>query len=133
MPGRRVGCTIGIRHREIMQDRVLGRLHAARLGVVSVIIAQKMQKAVYHQMGEMVIERFALAAGLALDGLVGEHDVAQMIANQRAAESLVQLVAGIFRRKGQNIRRRIDPAPIAVESAHRSIVGQNNGKLGSFC
>jgi hypothetical protein len=133
MPAGRVRCTIRIRHREITQDRTLGRLHAARLGLVSVIIAEKMQKAVHNQMGEVVIERFALAVSLAPDGFVGEHDVAQMIANEVTAEQFIPPVTAISGRKRQYIGRRIDPAPMAVEPAHRSIVGQNDGELGSFC
>ena len=111
-----------------MQDRALGPLHAARLSVAFVIIPEKVQKAVHRQMGEVMIERFALAMGLAPDGLVGEHDIAQV-----TARLVVQVIVGIFGRKGQYIGRRINPAPIPVEPSHRSIVGQNNGKLGSSC
>ena len=95
------------------------------------IEAEEMQKAVHGEMREVVIERFILAARLALDGLVSEHDVAQMIMSLNLiVMPIARPIAGISGRKGQPIGRRIDAAPIAIEPAYCSIVGQNNGEFG---
>ncbi len=102
-PGGRGRGTIRIRYRKAMQDRALHCFHAARLRVIGVIIAEKMQEAVHRQMGEMVIELFTLAAGLAPDGLVSEYDVAQMRAKlfDRPIAGAIEPVpiVGIFGRK----------------------------------
>ena len=94
-----------------------------RLGVLValVIVADQMQESMHGKMGDMMGERLALVAGLARDGLVGEHDV---------AESWPLLAAGVLGRKRQHVRGRIDAAPIPVEQADRRIIGQNDSKLG---
>jgi hypothetical protein len=78
-PAGRASRAVGVRHCQIAQDIPFGRLHPPRLRIVHVIIAKKMQKAVHHEMAEMMVERLAVATRFAVDGFVSEHDVAQVV------------------------------------------------------
>ncbi len=57
--------------------RAFQAFHFLCLSVVHVIIAEKMQKAMNHEMGEMVLERLAFKCRLARDRLAGKNNVAQ--------------------------------------------------------
>jgi hypothetical protein len=56
IPDCRATRTIGVRHYQIAQDRPFGFLHSSRLRIVDVIVAEKMQKTVDYEMGEVVVE-----------------------------------------------------------------------------
>jgi len=113
--------TVRIGNRQSSQNRAFGVLHLARVLVTFVVKAEKMQKAVDDEMREMMGERFVLAAGLPRNGLISEHDVAQMPA------------AGVFCRERKYIGGSGDTAPIAIERAHFAVVGQNDSKLSRVC
>ncbi len=87
------------------------------------IVADEVQETMYRKMGEMMRERLALGAGLTRDGLIGEHDVAEMR----------RLVRGSLARKRQHVGGGVDAAPQPVELTDRRIIGQNDSKLRPGC
>jgi hypothetical protein len=114
-------CVVRIGNRQLPQDRALGVFHLARLLVTFVIKAEQMQKAVDGQMRKMMGERFVLAVGLPHNGLISEHDVAQMPP------------ARVFCRERKYIGGSVSTAPIAIERTHFAVVSENDSKLGRVC
>src|ERR1051325_5447293 len=69
---------IGIGDAQPRQNPSFAPLHCLGLPERFVIVAQKVEKAMQRQVGNVMVERLGLGARLARHGLVGEHDVAEM-------------------------------------------------------
>ena len=117
------GMPVGIGDAKTTQYVALGPFHRFRVGIAFMIVADEVKKSMHRQMGEVMRERLALGLGLARDGLVGQHDVAEMR----------RVVRGALGRKRQYVGGRIDTAPKPVELADGRIIGQNNSKLRPGC
>ncbi len=68
---------IRVGDRQPLQDLTLGPFHRLGIRAPLVIIAQKVEKTMHGEMGDMMREGLALAAGLPGDGFIGEYDVAK--------------------------------------------------------
>src|SRR5262249_41556488 len=119
-PGYALTRGVRVGHAEPRENASLAPLHRFGLPVRFVIVAQKVEKAMQRQMGDVMIEPLALGARLARDGLVGEHDVAE-VARRPAG--------GCRRRKRQHVGRLVAAAPAAVEGADRAVAGEDDGEL----
>ena len=69
------GWRVGVGDGQALEDPALQPLHFFRVAVVLVVITEQMEKSVNGEMGEVVVERFALGDRLARHGLVGDDDV----------------------------------------------------------
>src|ERR1700731_928352 len=96
---------IRIRDVKAPQDFTLGLFHGFRVVVLVMIVADEVQETMDRKVGEMMSERLTLGTGLARDGLVGEHDVAEVR----------RLVRGSLARKRQYVGGGVDTAPKPVE------------------
>ena len=99
---------------------------ALGLGVVAVVVAEKVQHPVYHQMHGVVGEALALLRRFAGNGSVGEDDVAQQ---QRGSGSLGLEVAVLHQREGQNVGGLVLVPMFAVEGVHRNVVGEGKAEF----
>src|ERR1700722_5580248 len=70
-PGYALARRIRVGNAEPRQDQSLASLHRFGLPVRFVIVAQKVEKAMQRQMGEVMVERPALVAGLLCGRLIG--------------------------------------------------------------
>ena len=105
---------VGIRHPEGGQNLGLESFHGKGLVVVDVIIAEQVQKAMHHQMGEMVLEADPLLRRLPLERLAGKDDVAQQPGNRAERLDLGET---------EDVCRLVDAAPVAVQHPLLGIVG----------
>lgn len=91
--------------------------HLKSLGFPHVVVAQKMQESVDHEMGKMLDKSDAEFSGFAPQRLVREGDVAQQAGDRREGSDLG---------KAQHVGRLVDLSPVAVEDALVGIVGQQD-------
>ena len=110
---------------EPRQNPCLERLHALRLCVRLVIVADQMQKSMGDEMAIVVGERHAELLGLARERLEGERDVAERRRRPRRRSR-------VGRRKGEHVGRLVDAAPARVERAQRGIVGEAEAHVGAW-
>src|SRR5690349_19091291 len=61
----------------LFQNLRLQGFHLFSVGIVLVVVADQMQKAVDRKMAQMMRERLSLLIGLALGRLIGDGDVAE--------------------------------------------------------
>src|SRR4029077_8032296 len=114
---------IGVGNRQPPQDVALGLFHRLGIRVLLVIVAQKVEKTMDGQMGDMMRKGLSLAACLPRDGVVGENDVAKEWRPFTRA----------LRREREHVRRLVDAPPDAVERSHCRIIGEDDSKLGPRC
>src|SRR5580704_4390964 len=105
---------IGIGNAELLQNLRLQGFHLFSVGVVLMIVADQMQKAVDRKVAQMMLERLSFRIGLAPRRLVGDRDVAE---HARRIARLARAF-GLQRRKRQHVGRLVDAAPIAVQRAY---------------
>jgi hypothetical protein len=111
---------IGIGNAQRFENLGFQSLHDKGLVVFQVIITQKMQESVHHQMGEMIGEALAEFRRLTLHRLARQHDVAEQAGDRRLRLEL---------REGEDVRRLVDAAPLPVELLLFGIVGEDDGDL----
>ncbi len=75
-----------------------------------------------YEMAKVVIEGFAVKTGFGGNGFICKHDIAEHPAGMFARP---QIASG----KGQYIGRPIDAAPLAVQSAHRTVAGEQQAQF----
>ena len=85
---------VGIGNAEPGQDLGLQALHDLGLDLACVIVAQEVQHAVHHQVGEVVAERLVLGPRLGPSGLEGDGDVAEVSARRPRAARAAGSAAG---------------------------------------
>lgn len=87
------------------------------------VVAKKVKKPVHPKMGEMMGEWLVLGVGFLRDRLPGENDVADEW----------PVTTGIPAWERQNVRGRIDAAPLPIEEADCRIIGQEDSNLHPPC
>ena len=80
-----------------------------------VFVAQKMQNAVHQQQRDLVFQRPATRGGLTRRCIQRDGDISQGILAAQGRRLLL--------RPGKDIRRTIDPTPLAVQRMDTRIVG----------
>jgi hypothetical protein len=91
--------------------------HLKGLVFLDVVVAQKVQESVHHQMGEMVRKADVHPGRFALERLAGETEVADQPEERRERFDL---------RKTEDIGGFVDLPPLAVEDALVGIVGEQD-------
>ncbi len=108
-----------------MKDFTLLALHHPGFLIRLVIVPQKVQKAMYDEMSEVVFERLSFFRRLALDSFACNDDIAQHGSRLRT---------GLNRKgwKGQNIRRLVLATPFGIQNLYGGVVSKDNTQF-TFC
>ena len=105
--------------------RALDRLHRFGVLVVLVIMAQKMQQAMDHEMRNMVLQRLAFQFRLAL------QPSRRPARCRRASAESLSADFGRKGRKGQHVGRLVLAAPFGVQLLDMGVVGKDDAELRS--
>ncbi len=115
---------VGIGDPEPAQYGRFQPFHHGRLIVGLVVVADKVQKSMNNQMGEMIGKVQPLAPGFFGNGFPGHDDIAERRAQPAGNEG-----SG---RKRQDIGGFVVAAILPVQHPHTRIIGEDEGDLGVF-
>src|SRR5262249_43902681 len=113
---------IGIGDTKPRQYSRFKTLHHRRVGLGLMVVADQMQKTLYNQVDNMVIERQPLIGRFAANRLFREHNVTE---NQSAAIRGARLCG----RKGEDVGRFVLAAKHPVEHTDMRVVGEDERDL----
>ena len=115
------------RHAESRHHIALLLLHLLPLRLFYMVVAEKMQHAVHRQEDNFAAQAMSVVRRLRRSALDREDDVAEDVdggpARDRRLRALVE-------RKGNHVRRTVDPAVLAVQHMDVRIVCQGDADLG---
>lgn len=115
---------VGVGNAKVTEDGRFETLHFCRFGVMLVIIAKKVEKAMDDEMGEVVGQRQVPGRGLRFYGFPGQNDIAEERPETAAGRGL----AG----KGEDVGGLVLPPEFAVEDPYSRIIGKNDSDLGAI-
>src|SRR5882672_5422545 len=115
-----VARNVGVGHADAGEHRDFQALHGLRFFVRLVIVTDEVEKAMDCKMRQVMLEGLALGLCFARAGLIGDHDVTQMMRPIRAV---------LLGRKRQHVGGLVVTTPMSVERADRLVVGEQDCKL----